>query len=63
MKKLLVFGATGGTGKEVVNQALKAGYEVTVIVRNKELYNKDNAFVKVVQGDVFKPQTFGGAMK
>jgi len=32
--KTIVFGATGGTGKLVVEQLLKAGHEVTVIVRN-----------------------------
>ena len=33
-KKLLVLGATGGTGLEVVRQALEAGHDVTAYVRN-----------------------------
>ncbi|MFI5760607.1 NAD(P)-dependent oxidoreductase [Streptomyces sp. NPDC051563] len=32
--KLTVFGATGGTGHEVVRQALEAGHEVTAVVRD-----------------------------
>jgi uncharacterized protein YbjT (DUF2867 family) len=32
--KLLVFGATGGTGREVVAQALGQGHVVTAFVRN-----------------------------
>lgn len=32
--KLLVFGATGGTGRELVEQALAHGYEVTAFVRD-----------------------------
>jgi uncharacterized protein YbjT (DUF2867 family) len=32
--KLLVLGATGGTGRQVVSQALEAGHEVTAYVRN-----------------------------
>jgi putative NADH-flavin reductase len=32
--KLLVLGATGGTGKHVVSQALEAGHEVTVFARD-----------------------------
>jgi putative NADH-flavin reductase len=32
--KLLVLGATGGTGRQVVGQALAAGHEVTAYVRN-----------------------------
>lgn len=32
--KLTVFGATGATGREVVQQALDAGHEVTAVVRD-----------------------------
>ncbi|MFE2010870.1 NAD(P)-dependent oxidoreductase [Streptomyces sp. NPDC059491] len=32
--KLTVFGATGGTGREIVRQALAAGHEVTAVVRD-----------------------------
>jgi putative NADH-flavin reductase len=32
--KLTVFGATGGIGREIVRQALGAGYEVTAVVRD-----------------------------
>jgi putative NADH-flavin reductase len=34
MKKLLVLGATGGTGQHVVAQALEQGHEVTAFVRD-----------------------------
>ena len=33
--KLLVVGATGGTGKHIVSQALKAGHDVTVFARDR----------------------------
>jgi len=32
--KILLFGATGLTGKEVLKQALADGHEITVIDRN-----------------------------
>ena len=32
--KLAVFGATGGTGKQVVEQALAAGHTIAVLVRD-----------------------------
>jgi len=28
--KIIIFGATGGTGKELVKQALEKGHEITV---------------------------------
>lgn len=34
--RLTVFGATGGTGTQVVDAALAAGHEVTVLVRDVE---------------------------
>ncbi|XP_078355544.1 uncharacterized protein LOC144656259 [Oculina patagonica] len=38
--KLVVFGGTGGTGKEVVTQALEQGYLVTAVVRTPERVEK-----------------------
>ena len=34
--KIVVFGATGRTGKEVVKQALEKGHHVTAVVRTPE---------------------------
>ncbi len=50
--KLLLFGATGGTGKEVLLQALEQGYFVTVIVRDPSKINIQSQRLKVVQGDI-----------
>lgn len=47
--KLLVIGATGPTGLEVVGQALKAGHDVTVYVRNPSKIEAKG--VRVVAGD------------
>lgn len=56
--KLTVFGATGGTGTHLVEQALAAGHEVTAVVR-------DPARLRVADGsrvtaDVGAPGTAGG---
>jgi putative NADH-flavin reductase len=49
--KVTVFGATGGTGKHVVEQALAAGHEVTAVARNvSEVTPRDG--LTVLQGDV-----------
>jgi putative NADH-flavin reductase len=50
--KLLIFGATGGTGRECVNQALAEGHRVTAFVRRPEAITTQHANLTVVQGDV-----------
>ena len=49
--KIAIIGANGKTGVNLVKEALKQGYDVTAIVRNKE-YKNDN--VKVVYKDIFE---------
>ena len=49
--KIAIIGANGKTGVNLVNEALKQGYDVTAIVRNKEYKNDD---VKVVYKDVLE---------
>lgn len=51
--KLLVFGATGETGRELVKQSLKLGHFVTVLVR--DLQKMDIRYV--VPGGGRKPAT------
>ncbi|WP_316348277.1 NAD(P)H-binding protein [Campylobacter concisus] len=43
--KIAIIGANGKSGTNLVNEAIKQGYDVTAIVRNKEYKNKS---VKVV---------------
>ena len=50
--KLAVFGATGGTGKEIVKQALAAGDEVTVLVRDPGRLTIKHDKLYLVIGDV-----------
>ena len=53
--KLVVFGATGGTGGRVVEQALEAGHEVTAVVRNPARLDVRHERLRVVEADVFEP--------
>jgi putative NADH-flavin reductase len=58
MKKVIVFGATGGTGRHVIQQALDKGYQVTAVVRNPEQLSLRHPDLKLVKGDVLLPDTF-----
>lgn len=51
-RKILVLGATGGTGRCVVEQAVAAGNDVTVLVRNPESLAPAARSVRVVKGDL-----------
>ncbi|XP_013396498.1 flavin reductase (NADPH) [Lingula anatina] len=54
MKRLVVLGATGPSGQEVVKQALSAGHHVTAVVRNPDkLDSVQNENLKVIKADVF----------
>ena len=49
--RLIVFGASGGVGQEVVRQALVANHEVTAFVRNPAKLLLQHQQLTIVQGD------------
>jgi putative NADH-flavin reductase len=50
--KLTIFGATGRTGQLLVKQALEAGHELTLYVRNPNAITLVDINLKVVRGDL-----------
>jgi len=50
--KLFVIGATGRTGREIVQQALDRGHEVTAFVRSPEGIGVKNKRLTVLKGNV-----------
>lgn len=50
--KIALFGATGGTGKEIITQALEQGHEITALVRDPQKVTIDDRRLKVIEGDV-----------
>jgi putative NADH-flavin reductase len=62
MKKVIVFGATGGTGRHVIQQALDKGYRVTAVARNPEQLLLRHPNLNLIKGDVLLPDTFQNEM-
>ena len=50
--RVLIVGATGGTGRQLVTQALERGYAVTALVRNPSRLQLEHPQLTVIQGDV-----------
>jgi putative NADH-flavin reductase len=50
--KLTIFGATGGTGKQLIEQALAAGHRVVAFVRNPSKINTRHEYLTIVQGEL-----------
>jgi uncharacterized protein YbjT (DUF2867 family) len=61
--RVLVIGATGGTGRELVQQALAQGHQVTAFVRNPAKLQIEHANLRVAKGDVLEYATVEAAMR
>ncbi|MBO0861942.1 MAG: NAD(P)H-binding protein [Chloracidobacterium sp.] len=59
--KLLVIGATGRIGTEIVNLALTRGHEVTAFVRSPQKITPAGSLV-VVRGDPLRAETIAAAL-
>ena len=62
--KIIIFGATGTVGQELVKQAVEKGYEVTAFVRNPEkIQNANNTNLILYKGDVLNVDEVENALK
>lgn len=61
--KILIIGATGGTGKELVKQALAKNLDVTALVRNPSRLKIKHDRLKIFKGDVINPDSLEVAVK
>lgn len=61
--RVVVIGATGGTGRELVKQALERGYYVTALVRNSLKFSLHHEALRIAVGNVLDPQSFHRAIE
>lgn len=61
--KIAVFGPTGGTGVQLVEQALEAGYEVVAYARNPAKLNINHEHLKIIQGELSDATLIEAAVK
>jgi uncharacterized protein YbjT (DUF2867 family) len=60
--KVIVFGATGPTGRRAVDEALAKGHEVTAFVRDPSKLPTKHEWLRVVQGDALDPASVEHAL-
>ena len=60
--KIIVFGATGGVGKNVVTQALQNGMKVTAFVRTPSKLDINHENLTIKQGDAFNQEEVSAAI-
>jgi putative NADH-flavin reductase len=61
--RLVVLGAAGGTGRQVVAHALTAGHEVTAVARSAEALAEFRSTCAVVTADVLRIDTLRAAIE
>jgi putative NADH-flavin reductase len=61
--RVLIIGATGGTGRQLVQQALDQGHQVTAFVRKPKKLKMEHANLRIVQGDVLDYASVESAMQ
>jgi len=60
---IIIFGSTGGTGQQLIKQALKKGYSVSAFARNPEKIILKHERLKVIKGDVLNLQSVEKAIQ
>jgi putative NADH-flavin reductase len=60
--RIIVFGASGKTGREIIQQGLERGHDVTAFVRNPVKLKISHERLSVVRGDVMDAASVNAAM-
>jgi putative NADH-flavin reductase len=60
--KLVIFGASGGVGRYLLDRALGEGHHVTAAVRNPATLHTAHHRLRVVRADIYEPASVSAAM-
>lgn len=55
---IFLFGATGGTGKEILIKLLEQKHQVFVLARNPKALNNANDNLNIIEGSIYNPETY-----
>ena len=61
--RILIIGATGGTGRILVHEALERGYTVTAFVRDPSKLAVEHPKLKIIRGDVLDRESVAAAVR
>src|SRR5579859_784353 len=61
--RIVIFGASGGTGRELVRQGVERGHEVTAFVRNPHALPRAQGNVRTIVGDALDPRAVATAIE
>lgn len=61
--KLIIFGATGSIGRQIVNQALSQGHAVTAFAREASRVGIEHPNLRIALGDVMDPLSVENAIQ
>ena len=61
--KFIILGATGGTGRQLIEQALAQGHTITAFVRNPAKVQRLHKNLRVVQGDILDANAVAAAIE
>lgn len=59
---IVIFGGTGGTGLELLKQAIARGHEVTALVRDPARVGMTDTRLRILKGDVLDPDAVRAAV-
>lgn len=60
--KVILFGATGFSGKGILAEALKHGHEITILVRDASKVQIKHKKLTIIEGNVLDPLTVASAL-